>query len=94
MDKTFCQVHGVAKKQVPGGVSKKTGKTYEAFYSCDACYKESKSGSKASVPVQPQTAVERAKMSEFQLLSERITHLEARLDALEGKTDISSSLPF
>ena len=29
-----CQVCGTVKKLVPAGVSKKTGKAYQAFFSC------------------------------------------------------------
>lgn len=30
----ICQVHNCEMKQIPAGVSKKTGKPYDAFYAC------------------------------------------------------------
>lgn len=31
-----CQIHNVAMRRIPGGVSQKTGKPYNAFWVCDA----------------------------------------------------------
>ena len=63
-----CAVCGKTMKLVPAGISKRTGKPYEAFYSCpDRCQ-------------QPRGVNTRGKDE----LTGRIEKIEKRLDLLEG----------
>jgi hypothetical protein len=45
-----CPMCNVEMKKIPGGISKKSGKPYDAFYSCPEC-KGTINPQKGSVPV-------------------------------------------
>ena len=56
----FCKVHGSEMKLVPGGVSKKTGRPYNAFYACSErdCKETSPAPNEVAVaPQKPLTSV-------------------------------------
>jgi hypothetical protein len=48
----MCPIHQVEQVLVPAGVSKRTGKAYDAFYACDVCKALKKA--QAPKPVQNQ----------------------------------------
>ncbi len=74
----ICQQCGSVKKQIPAGVSKKTGKPYKAFSACPKnCGRyQATSPSGNSVPM--------AKSSD---LEQRVSDLEKRIATLEGQKD-------
>lgn len=64
-------------RQVPAGVSKKTGKPYRAFWACDkqAC-KEAKAQNRTNTPSQPQNAPTAQFNPDYKALEEKVATLE------------------
>lgn len=74
---------------IPAGISKKTGKKYDAFYSCKDCNTTEKFVA-ASTPKMDDSKV-KANIDELYAL---IDNLDARLTALESKKGEKDNLPF
>ena len=66
-----CPIHG-PKKLVPAGISKKTGKKYDAFYVCEICNPKNK-------PMRPQQ--DTMLLDELTGLQRKVKELESRLDS-------------
>ena len=49
----FCDKHGIEKRTIAGGVSKKTGKAYNAFDVCDMCNLEKNAPTSAQPFINP-----------------------------------------
>jgi hypothetical protein len=98
MENTLCPVCGSPFKYVPAGVSKKTGKPYQAFYACSkyGCHgKPPKFSSPTINPQQytPQNAnseataqMERVRIA-FKTMQEEITYLKSENNILSGKVE-------
>ena len=52
MEQNNCSVCGAPVKVIPAGISKKTGKPYNAFYKCESCGKTGNIGGNYAKPAQ------------------------------------------
>lgn len=80
----ICNICGKEMKLVPEGVSKKTGKTYKAFYSCWTCKKTAPADNQTST-AKPFIPVERKSLKdepEYKELIKELNDLKWAVHAL------------
>lgn len=78
----FCQIHGLEMRLIPAGISKKTGKPYNAFYSCPAGDTFPVSPQTSNLP--PRSDANAEMVQRLDKMAKWAVNVEKRLQALES----------